>query len=162
MSGMSPECTVTNAAAFAAFAAFADIGVHQDGLAHVPQFADKFVKDPHKVVKAGDMVKVRVVEVDIPRKRIGTTMRKDGSEPALRSAAPVKSRDMKFSLSPRPQQNKAEQQGCFRRGAARGNEEQVRAGVSRSFFACLALPATAFLLRKSLKTRPLGRKRKVP
>jgi uncharacterized protein len=75
--GMMLEGTVTNVAAFGAFV---DIGVHQDGLVHVSQLADKFVKDPHEVVKAGDVVKVRVVEVDVPRKRIGLTMRKDGGE----------------------------------------------------------------------------------
>ncbi|WP_318763164.1 Tex family protein [Aminobacter niigataensis] len=111
--GMLLEGTVTNVAAFGAFV---DIGVHQDGLVHVSQLADKFVKDPHEVVKAGDVVKVRVVEVDIPRKRIGLTMRKDGGEPAPRSAAPAKGRDMKFASSPKPQQNKPEQQGAF--GAA--------------------------------------------
>ena len=110
--GMLLEGTVTNVAAFGAFV---DIGVHQDGLVHVSQLADKFVKDPHEVVKAGDVVKVRVVEVDIPRKRIGLTMRKDGGEPAPRSAAPAKPRDMKFASS-KPQQNKPEQQGAF--GAA--------------------------------------------
>jgi uncharacterized protein len=73
--GMMLEGTVTNVAAFGAFV---DIGVHQDGLVHVSQLADKFVKDPHEVVKAGDVVKVRVVEVDLPRKRIGLTMRRDG------------------------------------------------------------------------------------
>lgn len=73
--GMQLEGTVTNVAAFGAFV---DIGVHQDGLVHVSQLADRFVKDPHEVVKAGDVVKVRVTEVDIPRKRIGLTMRKDG------------------------------------------------------------------------------------
>ncbi len=66
----------------AAFGAFVDIGVHQDGLVHVSQLADRFVKDPHEVVKAGDVVKVRVVEVDVKRKRIGLTMRKDGGEAA--------------------------------------------------------------------------------
>ncbi len=73
--GMSLEGTVTNVAAFGAFV---DIGVHQDGLVHVSQLADRFIKDPHDVVKAGDIVRVRVVEVDVPRKRIGLTMRKDG------------------------------------------------------------------------------------
>ncbi|CAN7470959.1 Tex family protein [Pararhizobium sp. LjRoot235] len=73
--GMLLEGTVTNVAAFGAFV---DIGVHQDGLVHVSQLADRFVKDPHEVVKAGDVVKVRVTEVDVPRKRIGLTMRKDG------------------------------------------------------------------------------------
>ncbi len=77
--GMLLEGTVTNVAAFGAFV---DIGVHQDGLVHVSQLADRFVKDPHEVVKAGDVVKVRVVEVDAKRKRIGLTMRKDGGEAA--------------------------------------------------------------------------------
>ena len=70
------EGTVTNVAAFGAFV---DIGVHQDGLVHVSQLADRFVKDPHEVVKAGDVVQVRVTEVDIPRKRIALTMRKEGA-----------------------------------------------------------------------------------
>jgi len=77
--GMLLEGTVTNVAAFGAFV---DIGVHQDGLVHVSQLADRFIKDPHEVVKAGDVVKVRVVEVDVKRKRIGLTMRKDGCEAA--------------------------------------------------------------------------------
>jgi uncharacterized protein len=73
--GMQLEGTVTNVAAFGAFV---DVGVHQDGLVHVSQLADRFVKDPHEVVKAGDVVTVRVVEVDVARKRIGLSMRKDG------------------------------------------------------------------------------------
>ena len=73
--GMMLEGTVTNVAAFGAFV---DIGVHQDGLVHVSQLADRFVKDAHEVVKAGDVVKVRVVDVDVKRKRIGLSMRKDG------------------------------------------------------------------------------------
>jgi uncharacterized protein len=71
--GMLLEGTVTNVAAFGAFV---DIGVHQDGLLHLSQLADRFVKDAHEVVKAGDVVRVRVVDVDIKRKRIGLTMRK--------------------------------------------------------------------------------------
>jgi uncharacterized protein len=77
--GMRLEGTVTNVAAFGAFV---DIGVHQDGLVHVSQLADRFVKDPHEVVKAGDVVQVRVTEVDVARKRIGLTMRKDGGASA--------------------------------------------------------------------------------
>jgi uncharacterized protein len=72
--GMMLEGTVTNVAAFGAFV---DIGVHQDGLVHVSQLADRFVKDPRDVVKAGDVVKVRVVEVDAKRKRIALSMKKD-------------------------------------------------------------------------------------
>ncbi|GLS29080.1 Tex family protein [Neomesorhizobium albiziae] len=76
--GMLLEGTVTNVAAFGAFV---DIGVHQDGLVHVSQLADRFVKDAHDVVKAGDVVKVRVLEVDVPRKRISLSMRRDGQVP---------------------------------------------------------------------------------
>ena len=70
--GMVLEGTVTNVAAFGAFV---DIGVHQDGLVHVSQLADRFVKDPHQVVKAGQIVKVRVVDVDVKRQRIALTMK---------------------------------------------------------------------------------------
>jgi uncharacterized protein len=66
------EGTVTNVANFGAFV---DIGVHQDGLVHISQLSQGFVKDPHAVVKAGDLVKVKVLEVDLPRKRIALTMR---------------------------------------------------------------------------------------
>ncbi|MBO2651914.1 Tex family protein [Shewanella algae] len=59
------------------FGAFVDIGVHQDGLVHISSLTDKFVSDPHTVVKAGDVVKVKVMEVDVERKRIGLSMRLD-------------------------------------------------------------------------------------
>ncbi|ACK49436.1 RNA binding S1 domain protein [Methylocella silvestris BL2] len=72
--GMVLEGTVTNVANFGAFV---DIGVHQDGLVHVSQLADRFVKDPAEVVKAGAVVKVRVLEVDLKRKRIALSMRKE-------------------------------------------------------------------------------------
>jgi len=70
--GMILEGVVTNVAAFGAFI---DIGVHQDGLVHVSALSTKFVKDPHEVVKAGDIVKVKVLEVDLQRSRISLTMR---------------------------------------------------------------------------------------
>lgn len=70
--GMMLEGVVTNVANFGAFV---DIGVHQDGLVHISMLADKFVKDPNEVVKVGDIVKVKVLEVDVPRKRIQLTMR---------------------------------------------------------------------------------------
>lgn len=70
--GMKLEGTVTNVTNFGAFV---DVGVHQDGLVHVSQLADKFVDDPHQIVKAGDIVKVTILEVDIPRKRISMTMK---------------------------------------------------------------------------------------
>lgn len=59
----------------AAFGAFVDIGVHQDGLIHISALADRFVKDPRDIVKAGDIVKVKVLEIDVPRKRIALTCR---------------------------------------------------------------------------------------
>jgi uncharacterized protein len=70
--GMQLEGVVTNVAAFGAFV---DIGVHQDGLVHISELSDRFVKDPREVVKAGDVVKVRVKDVDVPRKRIALTMK---------------------------------------------------------------------------------------
>ncbi|SEQ48766.1 Tex family protein [Thalassovita taeanensis] len=100
--GMSLEGTVTNVAAFGAFV---DIGVHQDGLVHVSQLADRFVKDPHEVVKAGDVVRVRVTEVDVPRKRIGLTMRKDNSaasSPGRRDAEKPKPARVAKSATARP------------------------------------------------------------
>ena len=57
------------------FGAFVDIGVHQDGLVHISALADRFVKDPHEVVKAGDIVKVKVLAVDLKRRRIALSMR---------------------------------------------------------------------------------------
>jgi uncharacterized protein len=66
------EGVVTNVAAFGAFV---DIGVHQDGLVHISALADVFVKDPHAVVKVGQVVKVKVMEIDEKRKRIALTMR---------------------------------------------------------------------------------------
>jgi uncharacterized protein len=70
--GMILEGVVTNVANFGAFV---DIGVHQDGLVHISALSNKFVKDPREIVKAGDVVKVKVVEVDLPRQRIALTMR---------------------------------------------------------------------------------------
>jgi len=72
--GMTLEGVVTNVAAFGAFI---DIGVHQDGLAHVSALSTSFVRDPHDVVKSGDVVMVKVLEVDVPRKRISLTLRLD-------------------------------------------------------------------------------------
>jgi len=72
------EGVVTNVAAFGAFV---DIGVHQDGLVHISALSNSFVKDPHTVVKAGQVVKVKVLEVDVKRKRIALTMRLSDSAP---------------------------------------------------------------------------------
>jgi uncharacterized protein len=100
--GMQLEGVVTNVAAFGAFV---DVGVHQDGLVHVSELADRFVKDPHEIVKAGDVVKVRVKEVDVARKRIALTMKSGeidrsagaGNRPAAQSSGP------RSSAPPSPQ-----------------------------------------------------------
>ena len=81
--GMILEGVVSNVAAFGAFV---DIGVHQDGLIHISALSDSFVKDPREVVKAGDIVKVRVVEVDLQRKRIALSRRLEESASAPRGA----------------------------------------------------------------------------
>ena len=90
--GMTLEGVVTNVANFGAFV---DIGVHQDGLVHVSQLADRFVKDPRDVVKAGQIVSVTVLEVDLQRKRVALTMRK-AERPSPR---PAQARDAKAGPS---------------------------------------------------------------
>jgi uncharacterized protein len=90
------EGTVSNVAQFGAFI---DLGVHQDGLVHVSQLAHKFVSDAREVVKTGDIVKVKVLEVDVPRKRISLTMKLDAA-PARRDGP----RDNRFEGAGRSQQ----------------------------------------------------------
>ena len=74
--GMHMEGVITNVTNFGAFV---DIGVHQDGLVHISALTDRFIKDPHEIVKAGDIVQVRVLEVDLPRSRIALSMRKEAA-----------------------------------------------------------------------------------
>ena len=103
--GMVLEGVVSNVANFGAFV---DIGVHQDGLVHISMLADSFVKDPRDVVKAGDIVKVKVLEVDIPRQRISLTMRmgdQPGAATGARNSAPASERN-------RPRQPRADKQGA--------------------------------------------------
>lgn len=78
--GMELEGVVTNVTNFGAFV---DIGVHQDGLVHVSALSNKFIKDPHEIVKAGDIVRVKVLEVDLKRRRISLTMRLQDQTPAV-------------------------------------------------------------------------------
>jgi uncharacterized protein len=84
--GMILEGRVTNVAAFGAFV---DIGVHQDGLVHVSSLSHTFVKDPRDAVKAGDIVKVKVMEIDLPRQRIGLSMRLDDEPGQPRAGRPA-------------------------------------------------------------------------
>jgi protein Tex len=88
--GMVLEGTVSNVAQFGAFV---DLGVHQDGLVHVSQLANKFVNDAREIVKTGDIVKVKVVEVDVARKRIALSMKLDAAAPRRDAGAP---RDNRF------------------------------------------------------------------
>lgn len=94
--GMILEGVVSNVAAFGAFV---DIGVHQDGLIHISALADKFVKDPREVVKAGDVVKVRVLEVDIQRKRIALTRRLSDPVEVITEKSPARTESRPASTS---------------------------------------------------------------
>ena len=101
--GMVLEGSVTNVTNFGAFV---DIGVHQDGLVHISALSHSFIKDPREVVKAGDIVKVKVMEVDIPRKRIALSMRMDdepGAEAPAKPARGKKSDGKGASSSRKPQ-----------------------------------------------------------
>jgi protein Tex len=100
--GMILEGTVSNVAAFGAFI---DLGVHQDGLVHVSQLSHKFTTDAREVVKTGDIVKVQVVEVDVARKRIGLTM-KLGEKPAQRGEQGNNRSDNRFEGAGRGQQQR--------------------------------------------------------
>ena len=97
--GMQLEGVVTNVAAFGAFV---DVGVHQDGLVHVSELSDRFVKDPREVVKAGDVVKVRVKDVDVARKRIALTMKSGAIDTSggARARSPESAPMQRSSASP--------------------------------------------------------------
>ena len=100
--GMVLEGVVTNVAAFGAFV---DIGVHQDGLVHISAMSKTFVKDPREVVKPGDIVRVKVIDVDVPRKRIGLSLRLDDA-PGARAERPAggSPRDQRRGAAQRPPQ----------------------------------------------------------
>ncbi len=130
--GMSLEGVVTNVAAFGAFV---DIGVHQDGLVHISMLADHYVADPHKVVKAGDLVKVRVLEVDVKRQRIALTMRSG-------EAANTAPRKAQAGRQPAGQQPPARDRDARNRGAqaSRSPRPASQAGAPDSAMA-LAMAA---------------------
>ncbi|MET8308615.1 Tex family protein [Micromonospora sp. NPDC005173] len=105
--GMVLEGVVTNVAAFGAFV---DVGVHQDGLVHVSAMSHTFVKDPRDVVKSGDVVKVKVLDVDVPRKRISLTLRLDDDAEAVQGGTAGGRRE---------------------RGSQRGGQDGPRGGTGR-------------------------------
>ncbi|UJW79272.1 Tex family protein [Hydrogenophaga sp. SL48] len=120
--GMILEGTVSNVAQFGAFI---DLGVHQDGLVHVSQLANKFVNDAREIVKTGDIVKVKVMEVDVARKRIGLSMRLDATPAKREPGAP---RDNRFEPA----------RGGPRAGGQGGGQRQPEpAGAMASAFAKL-------------------------
>ncbi|MDB5299434.1 MAG: RNA-binding transcriptional accessory protein [Phycisphaerales bacterium] len=111
--GMKLPGIVTNVTAFGAFV---DVGVHQDGLVHVSQLADRFVKDPNEVVKVQQRVEVTVMEVDLARKRIALSLRKAAGKPAEKAAparsAPV-ARPVSQPVAPKPRQQQPAAEGWF-------------------------------------------------
>ncbi|MGW2620094.1 Tex family protein [Streptomyces sp. NPDC001500] len=137
--GMVLEGVVTNVAAFGAFI---DVGVHQDGLAHVSALSKTFVKDPREVVKPGDIVKVKVLDVDIPRKRISLTLRLDdeAAAPGEQGRPSGGGRQQRGGGGGRPPQQRQRQQ------PAGG---QQRGGGSRQAAAPPANSAMADALRKA-------------
>ncbi|WP_067888967.1 Tex family protein [Nocardia vaccinii] len=120
--GMVLEGVVTNVAAFGAFV---DIGVHQDGLVHVSAMSHNFVKDPREIVKSGDVVRVKVLEVDVARQRIGLSLRLDdepgAGKPERGDSRPRQQGGQRGGGNPR-QQGRNQQQG----GQGRGQQGQGR------------------------------------
>ncbi|MBQ0825791.1 Tex family protein [Streptomyces tagetis] len=107
-SGMVLEGVVTNVAAFGAFV---DVGVHQDGLVHVSAMSKTFVKDPRDVVKPGDIVKVKVLDIDIPRKRISLTLRLDNEATAPQEQRQGQGRQQRDGRPPRQRQQQGRSGG---------------------------------------------------
>ncbi|NMF97178.1 RNA-binding transcriptional accessory protein [Aromatoleum toluolicum] len=118
--GMMLEGVVTNVTNFGAFV---DIGVHQDGLVHISALSERFVKDPHSVVKAGQVVKVKVLEVDLPRNRIALTMRMSDEPSATRPAGGARDN------APRGRSDAPRQDRNAQRSPSRGNDRPAAAGA---------------------------------
>jgi protein Tex len=123
--GMILEGTVTNVAAFGAFV---DIGVHQDGLVHISAMSKTFIKDPREVVKPGDIVKVKVLEVEVARKRIALTLRLD-DEVGAKSDRPSQGKPREFSkasMTPSSPRKPQEQGGALAEALRRAAEKNGR------------------------------------
>ncbi|MBD1550132.1 Tex family protein [Pseudomonas typographi] len=120
--GMVLEGVVTNVTNFGAFV---DIGVHQDGLVHISALSEKFVKDPREAVKAGDVVKVKVMEVDIPRKRVGLSMRM-GDTPGEKTEGPRGSRPAAAPRAAQPRKHEAKAPPSGAMAALFANAKQLK------------------------------------
>lgn len=140
--GMVLEGTVTNVAAFGAFV---DVGVHQDGLVHVSAMANHFVKDPHDVVRSGQVVKVKVMEVDVERQRIGLSMRLEdeaesggadrrgaGGRGAGGRGADRRGAGGQKAQQRRGAEGKAAKRGAPRGGAQRGQEKPQNSALAEA------------------------------
>lgn len=114
--GMLLEGVISNVANFGAFV---DIGVHQDGLVHISSLTDKFVSDPHEIVKAGDIVKVKVIDIDAQRKRISLTMRLDEAISAKPTTKPNTTKPSKAAVKSKPAQRSQQKKPA--NNAAMGN-----------------------------------------
>lgn len=137
--GMLLEGVVTNVAAFGAFV---DVGVHQDGLVHVSAMSKTFVKDPRDVVKPGDIVRVKVMDVDVPRKRISLTLRLDDESPSGGVAGGPAARE--------PRGPRGGARGADRRSAP----QQRRGGTAPRETAAPANDAMADALRRAGLLKP--------
>jgi protein Tex len=133
--GLLLEGVVTNVAAFGAFI---DIGVHQDGLVHVSAMATRFIKDPHEVVKAGDVVQVKVLEVDVKRQRIALTMRL--SDDVAVTAASADSGNRSADRSANRSGNPSAGRNAGNQGARRPTNEPAAGGAMAAAFAKLKKP----------------------
>ena len=121
--GMVLEGVVTNVAAFGAFV---DVGVHQDGLVHVSAMSDRFVSDPHEVVKSGQVVRVKVVDVDVDRQRIGLSLRLGDTPERKRADRPSGAQGaQRQGNANRGNQNRGSQQRNQQRGKNSGRRESA-------------------------------------
>ncbi|CAL9585433.1 Tex family protein [Streptomyces sp. enrichment culture] len=143
--GMVLEGVVTNVAAFGAFV---DVGVHQDGLVHVSAMSRNFVKDPREVVKPGDVVKVKVLDVDVPRKRISLTLRLDDEAPGRTP----EDRPRRERGARPPQQR----QGGAGGGGGGGGGQERRGGGGRGGDRQAAAPANSAMADALRKAGLLG------
>ncbi|MEU3447593.1 Tex family protein [Streptomyces thermolilacinus] len=148
--GMVLEGVVTNVAAFGAFV---DVGVHQDGLVHVSAMSRNFVKDPREVVKPGDVVKVKVLDVDVPRKRISLTLRLDDEAPGR--TPDDRPRRERGARPPQQRQGGGGAGGGARGGAGGGGQER-RGGGGRGGDRQAAAPANSAMADALRKAGLLG------
>jgi uncharacterized protein len=122
------EGVVTNVAAFGAFV---DVGVHQDGLVHISAMANTYVKDPRKVAKSGDVVRVKVLEVEPKRRRISLTMRLDEAPAARLTAARTEFDSTGSEKRPRPAETRVSRSNSVPASGDAMAEAFRRAGLAR-------------------------------